>query len=131
VAREVWSFQVTIPAGTAQATPVRVQTTLPVRKVDTLEIVVPPGPAGVMGFAISMGGINVIPIQVGTFIVTDDERINWPLSNLPDSGAWQVTGYNTGDFPHTIYLRWLADVVDTPARTSPLLNADLSALSNL
>jgi len=130
VSQEIWSFQVTIAAGTAITNPQRTSTTLPTRKVDELEIVVPPGPAGLMGFAVTMGGVNVIPIQSGTYVVTDDEKISWPLTNLPNTGAWQISGYNTGDFPHTIYLRWLVDIVERGAANSPLFNADFSLLSS-
>ncbi len=130
MSQEIWSFQVTIAAGTAITNPQRTSTTLPTRKVDELEIVVPPGPAGLMGFAVTMGGVNVIPIQSGTYVVTDDEKISWPLTNLPNTGAWQISGYNTGDFPHTIYLRWLVDIVERGAANSPLFNADFSLLSS-
>lgn len=130
MAREIRSFQAVIPAGTAQTSPIRISVAMPVRKVDTLEIVVPPGPSGMMGFAITMGGVNIIPVQPGTYMVTDDERIVWDLTNLPTSGAWQVSGYNTGNFDHTVYLRWLVDIVDAPSSQSPLMGVDLSVLSS-
>lgn len=130
MAREVWSFQATIVAGSTVFAPTRVSTTIPVRQVDRLEIVVPPGPSGVMGFAITMGGVNVIPVQPGTFMITDNERISWDLSNLPNSGTWQVSGFNGGNFDHTIYLRWLVDVVPAPTSKSPLTNISLDLLSS-
>jgi hypothetical protein len=130
MAIQVFAFQVTIPAGTAQASPFRQSTQLPERQVSTLEITVPPGPSGLMGFAITMGGVNVLPVSPGTFIVTDDERISWPLTGLPTSGAWQVSGYNTDVWPHTVYLRWLVDLV-TQQPSSPLLSGvTLSGLSS-
>lgn len=129
MAREVRAFVATIPAGTAQATPVRISVAFPVRKVDSLEIIVPPGPSGLMGFAITMAGVNVIPVVAGTYIVTDDERITWPLDGLPDSGAWQVSGYNTDVFDHSVYLRWLVDIVTTPPGLSVVAGASLAQLS--
>lgn len=130
MAREVWSFQVSIPAGTPQITPVRISTTIPIRRPEVLQVIVPPGPAGSMGFAITMGGVNVIPVQPGAFLVTDNERIEWPLTDLPTSGAWQVSGYNTGNFAHSIFLRWLVDVVQSPSAASPLSNISLDLLSS-
>jgi len=130
MARELWSFQVTIPAGTAVSAPFTQSTTIPVRTPDAVEIIVPPGPSGLMGFAITMGGVNVIPVAPRTFIVTDDEKIHWPISSLPDSGAWEITGYNVDVFDHAIYLRWLVDVVGTPESTPVDLTWTLADLSS-
>lgn len=131
MAIEVRPFQVTIPAGTLQTALFRQDMAFPVRKVDTLEIVVPPGPSGLMGFAVTMGGVNVLPTVPGTFIVTDDEKIRWPLTGLPDSGAWQLSGYNTDLFDHSVYVRWLVDLVSTPGSQSPLRNIDINLLSSI
>lgn len=128
--REVYRFQVTIPAGTAQTTPFRQDTVIPVRTVNTVEIRVPPGPSGLMGFALTMGGVNVLPQQAGAYIVTDDESISWPLDGLPDTGAWQLTGYNTDVFDHTVYLRFLVDVVPAGPSTSAVGGASLADLSS-
>jgi hypothetical protein len=130
VAREVRVFQVTIPAGTAIATPFRQSITFPVRQVDTLEIIVPPGPSGQMGFAVTMGGVNVLPTVPGTWVITDDETIRWPLDGLPSSGAWQVSGYNLGAFDHTVYMRWLVDVATTASGLSVVAGASLADLSS-
>jgi len=130
MAQELWSFQATITAGSTVFAPTRVATKMPPRQVDRLEIVVPPGPSGVMGFAVTMSGVNVIPVQPGTFMITDNERIAWDLSNLPNSGDWQVTGFNGGVFDHTIYLRWLVEVVPTRSASSPLTNISLDLLSS-
>lgn len=122
MAREVYAFTVTIPPNTPQNSLFAQQMTIPVRRVSTLEIVVPPGPSGLMGFVITMGGIRVIPSAIQSFIITDDERITWPLTDQPTSGAWQLSGYNTDVWPHSVYLRWLVDLVDT-APAGPLLSA--------
>lgn len=130
MASEVYAFQVTIPAGTALATPFRQLVTFPVRKVDTLEVTIPPGPAGNMGFAITMRGINVMPLVPNTWIVTDNERIRWDITDLPTSGDWQVSGYNTGTFDHTVYLRWLVGLTNTPGTVPLLGQTSFSALSS-
>jgi hypothetical protein len=111
MANEVRSFQATFPAGTALATPLTVNMGFPPRTVETLEIIVPPGPSGLMGFRITMGGTSVIPIQPNTWLVTDDDKITWKLDGLPNSGAWQIQGYNTDEYDHSVYLRWLVDQV--------------------
>lgn len=130
MAQELYAFQVTIPAGTPVSSPVVTNVTLPVRSLSALEVIVPPGPMGFMGFAVTMGGVHVLPINAGTYIVTDDEVIHWPVSDLPTSGAWQVTGYNTDVFDHTVYLRFLVDLIPTPRALSAVGSASTSSLSN-
>lgn len=131
MAEEVRAFQATFPAGTLQSAPLRIALTMPVRKVDVLEIVIPPGPSGLMGFAITMGGVSVLPIQPGTYVITDNETITWQLSGYPTSGAWQIAGYNTDVFDHTVYMRWLLDQV-SPSSQPPLLTlTTMDALSSI
>ena len=83
---------------------------MPPRLVNQVEIRVPPGPRGELGFALGAAGQPVIPRAAGTFVVTDDERIEWPLEGQIDSGAWECFTYNTGALPHTVYLRFLVSV---------------------
>lgn len=128
MADEVRAYQATFPAGTPITVPLTVNMGFPPRKVDTLEIVVPPGPAGLMGFRVTMGGTQVIPINVGTWLITDDDKISWPLDNMPNSGAWQVMGYNTDEYDHSIYLRWLVDQVAGNTAGSPIPPIDLTSL---
>lgn len=107
---EVYTFAVTTPAGTAQTAPLTTALTMPVRVVRRVEFVVPPGPSGALGWRLGMAGQQIVPVNTGGWIVTDDERGGWDLANLPTSGAWQAYTYNTGTQPHTLYLRFLVDV---------------------
>lgn len=128
MAREIYAFQVTIPAGTTLSAPYQQATPMPVREVTAIEMVIPPGPSGLMGFALTMGGVWVMPVTSGTYVVTDDERIVWPVEQLPTSGSWQVTGYNTDVYPHTVYMRWLVDLLSAPQQTGVLQGIDLAML---
>jgi len=111
VAQEIRAFQALIPAGTAKATPVSVDMSFPSRRVEEIEVLVPPGPRGEVGFAIGSGNVAILPYQAGAFIVADDETIHWPLERQFDSGKWTLFGYNTGQFDHTLYVRFLLNVV--------------------
>lgn len=111
MAAQLFEFDVTTPTGTAKAAPQVTALTMPARIVRRIVIKVPPGPNGQLGFAIGMVGAPVIPANAGAFIVTSDETIEWDVNNLPDSGAWQIISYNTGQYPHTIYTRWEVDLV--------------------
>jgi hypothetical protein len=110
MAQEVRRFAVTIPASTAKSANFTADLSFPNRIVRELELRIPPGPRGEVGFAIGAAGQAVIPYQAGQFIVTDDEEIRWPLDGYWDSGSWTMFAYNTGRFPHTLEVRFLVDV---------------------
>lgn len=115
---EIRTAQATIPAGTPQAAPVTVNVSFPDRIVRAVRWRVPRGPGGLMGWALTSDGVPVIPVTPGTWIVADGEADDWPLDGYPTAGNWQVTGYNTGVYPHTVYLTFLLDLISpevTPA----------------
>lgn len=116
MAQEIRTAQATIPAGTPLAAPVTVNIAFPDRIVRSVRWRVPSGPSGLMGWALTSDGAPVIPVVAGTFIVADGESDDWPLDGYPTAGNWQVTGYNTGVYPHTVYLTFLLDLI-TPAVT--------------
>jgi hypothetical protein len=68
-----------------------------------------------------MGGVQVLPGVAGEWVVADDEADDWEIFNLPDSGAWQLTGYNTGSYDHTVYLYFFV----TPIQSAVSLTGDL------
>ena len=79
-----------------------------------------------MGWQLSSDGVAVIPVVAGTWVVADDESDDWALDGYPDAGNWQVTGYNTGVYPHTVYLTFLLDLI-RPSATAPQLVAAAAA----
>ena len=111
---QLFAWDVTTPAGTPETAPQITNLYIPVGQLDSVQIKVPPGPQGQLGFALALAEQPVIPHNTGEWIITDDEEISWSLAGLPNSGAWQVITYNAGNYPHTLYIRFLA----TPA---PLL----------
>ena len=111
MAREVYRFAVAVPAGTAKTSPASIACPMPPRQVTRVEVKVPPGPHGLVGFQLASGGVPMIPLPAGAFVVTDDEELGWDLEGQIDSGAWQVLAYNTGSFDHTLEVRFLCDLV--------------------
>jgi len=109
MAQEVREYHVTIPAGTPISANFTVSIAMPTRIIDQIDIVVPPGPRGEVGFQIGSSGAQIIPTQTGTYIVTDDEVIHFPLTDQIDSGGWEVFAYNTGQYDHTLYIRFLVN----------------------
>lgn len=130
MAREIRAFTLTIPPGTLSSAPVIQQCAMPERRVDELQIIVPPGPSGYVGFAVLVGGVRIIPYLSDQWIITAGESINWPLEDQPTSGAWSVAGYNTGTNPHSIYFRFLLSLVTDPAPTG-LVPFDVASVNDL
>ena len=141
VATEVHAFQVTIPAGTSVGAPYVETLTLDYRTIVTVDLMVPSGPGGVMGFAVWHSGTQVLPIEPGVWFVWDGLDQSWDMTDLPDSQGWQVAGYNSGDYDHTVYVRLhtvpvVAGEAPAPAFTgdavqssAPLTMADLVPIS--
>lgn len=102
MADELRSFSVTVPAGTAIATPLVTALTMPARIVTGIRIRIPPGPFGAVGFALAAAGTNIIPAGAGQWFIADNEVYDEPLSSQIESGAWQLSAYNLGRWPHTL-----------------------------
>jgi hypothetical protein len=115
MSREIRAFAPTIPACTPQSAPVAFSLAMPARIVDQIDIRVPPGPNGLMGFQITSANQPIIPYNAGAFVIANDERIIWALTNQITSGAWQLMGYNTGQYDHTVYVRFLLSLTGTSA----------------
>lgn len=121
-AAEIRSFTVTIPAGTQVAAPVTTSVSFPARVVTGVHWSVPPGPSGLMGWRLSMsGGVAVIPTG-GGWIIADNDADTWELLGQPDSGGWEVTGYNTDIYDHAVFLDFLLDL-PAPAPAASVLAA--------
>ena len=104
MAIEVWDFDVSIPAGTAKASPQTTALAMPAgRVVERLDWRVPPGPRGTVGWALAAAGTVFIPRGSGGYIVTDSESDSWVLEDQLEAAAWTVLAYNTGSYQHTLY----------------------------
>lgn len=111
MAVEIRDFTVTIPAGTAISAGFTSALSFPARVVTEIRVRVPPGPRGEVGFALGSGGIPIVPFGAGNWVVTDNEDLIYPLDDTITSGAWQLLGYNTGSFDHTLRIYFLCQLV--------------------
>lgn len=107
MATRVEMTDVTIPAGTAKATPVIIPVNFDDGRVDRIEMRWPPGPSGLVGLQVRHSKQVIIPYAVNTFLVSDNEIIAWPLEGYPEANMWDVVGYNIDAYDHTIQFRWL------------------------
>lgn len=119
MAQEIREFAVTTPPGTAKSAPLVTNISFPERIVTAITYRVPPGPSGLMGWALTSSGTPVIPIQPKTFMVTDNQADTWALEGYLDSGNWQVTSYNTGIYPHTVFLTFQLDLPGSVSTAPP------------
>lgn len=127
MAAEYRLFSVTVPALTPIATPQVTSLAMPARIVRAVRVRIPPGPSGLVGWALGAAGVRVIPYNAGAYMVGDDEVIDWPLEGQIDSGGWQLQAYNLGVYPHTLQVSFALDLpqrVGVNPFTQPL---DLSA----
>lgn len=124
MAIEIRSFAPSIPAGTPIAAPFVFPIVFPPRQVVQIDWQVPPGPSGLMGWALTIDGQPVIPRNAGAYIITDDRIQSWQLENYPDQGQWQLTGYNLDIYPHSVYLDFLLELTGAATATPAQLPND-------
>lgn len=111
---EIFEFACSIPTTATQAAPAVISNAMPSRNVEWVEFVIPPGARGVVGFQLRSKGSQVFPRPIGTFLITDDEKPHWDVTGQHDSGAWELAGYNTGNYAHTIYVRYGVNPIAAP-----------------
>ena len=66
----------------------------------------PHGHVGLVGWRLTSGGVQIIPSNLGAWVVADGEADTWHLDGYHDSGKWEVQGYNLGNQPHSVRLHF-------------------------
>lgn len=116
--QEVRAFEVLCQPGTTSDAPQITDLDMPVRTALSIRVRIPPGPLSSMGFQLAMANTPIIPFNDDTFVIADDETFEWDNQGWPNSGAWQAIMYNTGQYPHTIYLYFTVELPDTPVSSA-------------
>lgn len=93
--------------------------------VSRLEIRVPPGPSGLVGFQIWHSQQRIIPYGSDTFIVANDETLTFDLTGFPQGRFWTLCAYNTDAYDHSVELRFH---VDEPVAAAPATPALVSVI---
>lgn len=102
MATRIEVFSATITAGTSALAPATTKMAFNPGRVDQIDVKVPPGPAGNVGFVITCGGQQAIPAAAGQFIIPDNDFFVWALEGYSTAGSWGLTGYNTDAYDHFI-----------------------------
>lgn len=109
MARTRRNFEIAFPPGGSRLAPITLDLDLPPSVVRAIRWRVPPGPAGLFGWALGSAGQPVIPWGPGEWIIADNEADRWELAGGVESGDWQVFGWNEGAYLHTLYLTFELD----------------------
>lgn len=112
--QEVRAFEVLCPPGVTSDDPQITNLNMPVRTALSIRVRVPPGPLSAMGFQLGMANTPIIPFNDDTFVIADNETFEWDNQGWPNSGAWQVFMFNTGQYPHTVYIYFTVELPDAP-----------------
>lgn len=125
--RQFTTYAVTIPPTTPESAPHTERLVMNPRVVRSIRWRVPPGPRGEMGFAVGNAAQRVVPSTTSGWIITDNDADQWTLTTATTSGTWWLLGYNTGTYPHTVYLTFGLTLPSGPAaRTLPVPGTTLS-----
>lgn len=128
MASRIETFDVVVTGQTAIATPQTTALDFDMGVVQRIEILIPPGPSGLVGFRLVHSGRPVIPYDTSKWIVADDEVIKWDTENYPVGSAWALQAYNLDAYDHTLYLRFL--VIETSRNLStPLTVIDIQPIA--
>lgn len=111
-------FTITVPANTPRSSLFVGAINLSNYEIESVDIEVPPGPQGLMGFYIARSGQQYIPYTAGEFIVWDDRADSWYLTDQPTGGGWQLVAYNLDAVhTHAVVTRWHVNPLSTPTPT--------------
>lgn len=122
MAYEVRQYTATIPAETAKTNPHIVPITLDNRDVAMIDLEVPPGPSGLMGFYVANNGAQWIPRGDGEWLIWDDYVATWHLSGQPNASGWEVVGYNDDDsYAHAVIVRFHVNLSAAPTSAEPTI----------
>lgn len=104
-------FPVVCQPNTFSSNPQVDNLSFPQGEVTQIDVIIPPGPAGNVGFQIAAGGSRYIPRNENTFIQADDKFIQWPIKNAINSGSWACLSFNHDIIAHTLQIGFHVDEV--------------------
>ena len=111
---------VVVPANTPKTALSVATISLPLLQIESIDLEVPPGPVGLMGFYIALSGQQWIPWNAGEFIVWDNYRDSCDLQNQLIGVPWEVHAYNLDAAnSHEIVVRFHLNDTPVPITVAP------------
>lgn len=114
MAERVLQYAATIPAGTAIDAPAEVSFPLDNWDIEAIDLEVPPGPAGAMGFYLANNSQPWIPRNAGEWLIWDDRQATIHPTGYPAASGWAIVGYNLGTYDHGVTVRFHVNPVEPP-----------------
>jgi hypothetical protein len=105
MAGRVYTFAVTVPAGTLQASPQVTALTIAPGRVTALQVHMLPGHNGAVGYALGYAGTQYYPFNSGGWETIESGNRDYSPSDDMDAGSWSLVAYNTGAYDHTLTVR--------------------------
>lgn len=111
---------IVVPPNTASSAPQSSATNLGHVTLETVQVWIPSGHAGLTGIAVQLAGVHLVPFDdPAAFILGDDTQDTFEVGVEVDNGLVLLT-YNTDvAFEHTFYVRWKIRDLETVATTVP------------
>jgi hypothetical protein len=116
VAERVLQHVTTIPAGTPDTAPWVEALGFHDWDVERIDLIVPPGPAGTMGFYLANNGVPWVPRALNEWLVFDDRELIVVPTGYPTGTGWQIVGYNDGKYDHDVIALFHVNAIDVAAR---------------
>jgi hypothetical protein len=114
MATRIEPFSVTVAAGTTQAAFQRTALRFDQGTVTQIDVRVPPGAAGLVGFRIAHSNQSVLPYKGNTWFVMDNDKAEWHLESFPDGDGWELWAYNLDLYAHTVYVWFYVTEIGRP-----------------
>jgi hypothetical protein len=92
-------------------------------EVERIDLEVPAGPSGAMGFVLANNGVPWIPRSPGEWLVWDDHSEAFPVTGYPTASGWQIVGYNVGFDSHVVVCRFHVNAIQVGSDQSVPLPA--------
>lgn len=131
-----YSFEVDVNPGIVSTNPGVAPVTLENAILVDVEIIIPPGHAGLTGIQIRQSGTGIIPFATNKFITGNDYSRVFPINTEIGSRAISVAVFNTDVFTHLFWVRFhLADISRAATQATadaaqPLTNAISEGFTN-
>ncbi len=113
--RYLYATDFLVPAGTPIAVPNIAPVPLDNRILDSVRVIIPPGHNGLTGFSVRDSAVNIVPYVQGTWLVGNDEIVDFAYNGEVTAGGLQAYGYNLDIFDHTFHLRWILSDLAGPS----------------
>jgi hypothetical protein len=105
-ASRVEVYDVPVPANTAQAAAIETPTIWAAGELVSVDVRIPDGAAGLVGFRILYAHSQAIPTTPGAWIIGNDDLFQTDVMGQLNGGQWSILAYNLDRYPHSLHVRY-------------------------